>query len=95
MQLYPFQNLGWGERKVASMLLADHTIMGVFIFMRKQSRWSAIGDFPMLCFICGMANLLHVPPSRMELMYILKNSKEESLREKWKDEKIINQLLTS
>lgn len=90
-QLYPFQDLEWGEKTAARMFLANRTIIGVFTYMRKQARWKTIGDYPLLSFVCTIANLYHVQFSDLDLKYLFHRSDDPFLKKNIK--KLINQLL--
>ncbi len=53
---YPYQDLSLARPVIVRMLLKKRRLKTIFTFLRKEARWDSIGDYPLVSFVCKVAN---------------------------------------
>lgn len=52
---YPFQDLSFSRPIIKKMIERKKRLKTIFIFLRNEARWDAIGDYPLISFVCAVA----------------------------------------
>ena len=52
---YSFQDLSLSRQIIVKMLLKKRRLKTIFTFLRNEARWDAIGDYPLISFVCAVA----------------------------------------
>lgn len=52
---YQFQDLSLARSIIEKMIAKKRRLKTVFTFLRNEARWSAIGDYPLISYICSVA----------------------------------------
>ncbi len=51
---YSFQDLTLSRPIIVRMLLKKRRLKTIFTFLRNEARWDAVGDYPIISFICSV-----------------------------------------
>lgn len=52
---YSFQDLALSRPIIVRMLSKKRRLKTIFTFLRNEARWYAIGDYPLISFVCKVA----------------------------------------
>ena len=52
---YSFQDLSLSRPIIEKMIERKKRLKTIFIFLRNEARWDAIGDYPLISFVCAVA----------------------------------------
>lgn len=51
---YSFQDLSFTRPIIEKMIKRKKRLKTIFTFLRNEARWDAIGDYPLISFICNV-----------------------------------------
>ncbi len=52
---YSFQDLSLSKPIIEKMIERKKRLKTIFTFLRNEARWDAIGDYPLISFVCAVA----------------------------------------
>lgn len=73
---YPYQDLSLARPVIVRMLLKKRRLNTIFIFIRNEARWDAIGDYPLISFVCKVVNESGRTVKPKEVSNILRKTQE-------------------
>lgn len=73
---YPYQDLSLARPVILRMLLKKRRLKTIFSFLRNEARWEAIGDYPLISFVCRVVNENGRTVKPKEVSTILRKTKE-------------------
>lgn len=73
---YPYQDLSLARPVIVRMLLKKRRLKTIFNFLRDEARWDAIGDYPLISFVCRVINENGGTVKPKEVSNILRKTQE-------------------
>lgn len=73
---YPYQDLSLARPVILRMLSKKRKLKTIFKFLRNEARWDAIGDYPLISFICRVVNEKGYAVKPKEVSSILRKTQE-------------------
>jgi len=73
---YSFQDLNFSVPIILSMLEKNCRLKRIFNFLRKDTRWDSIGDYPIIAFICSFSKNIGFKFEVKEIMKVFHQTGE-------------------
>jgi hypothetical protein len=73
---YSYQDLSLAGPVIVRMLLKKRRLKTIFFFLRNEARWEAIGDYPLISYVCRVVNENGRTVKPKEVSSILRKTKE-------------------